>query len=156
MAQIYKRGLMTIPAGSATTVHEGFLQTRMRPAKELPSVTLPFCSADWTWESGSIVLEEQYIYTAHFEPLNRRAWSLRERLRSPQVIVYTSSTIIRPCQTEESGVARKSYSTGSERLDATSFKEQIAPHVSLTKILQYKTILAAVELQFGSVVDGFL
>ena len=98
MGQVYKNATITIAAGSALAVSEGFLHTRAAPV----SFPLPFyCGPER--EMGAV----QLIWCAdtscdNMKPLNTRGWTLQEELLSRRVLAYGAREQVWRCQTEAS------------------------------------------------------
>jgi hypothetical protein len=130
MAQIYKDGLLTVSAASAQTVHDGFLQQRKTPTTKSPLFIIPYFSLDPTSEAGNITVQESHLYDARSEPVNKRGWTLQERLLSPRILLYGTSQLVWQCQTEQlsnGGVDRNFYYPGTERLNAAFFADKASP-----------------------------
>ena len=94
MSEIYKNAAVTVAAGSATGVNEGFLMTRSLPS----ACYLPFYISEK--QSGTIWLQDQKTFKRHPEPLDCRAWTLQEFLLSPRILYYGSNEVIWRCRTE--------------------------------------------------------
>ncbi|KAM7210917.1 HET domain containing protein [Rhypophila decipiens] len=81
MAQTYRNATITISAATASSVHDGFLQTRRPKPSKCPRFKLPF-------------LQERIPYNACADPINQRAWTLQERLLSQRLLIYSTHTLV--------------------------------------------------------------
>ncbi|KAH6714411.1 heterokaryon incompatibility protein-domain-containing protein [Leptodontidium sp. MPI-SDFR-AT-0119] len=94
MGEIYKNSTITVAAGNATSVGEGFLMRRSLPA----ACSLPFYVSEE--QSGTVWLQDQKTFKRSPEPLDSRAWTLQEFLLSPRILYYGSHEIVWRCRTE--------------------------------------------------------
>ncbi|KAK4445689.1 HET-domain-containing protein, partial [Podospora aff. communis PSN243] len=105
MARICKDSTVTIAAASAFSVEEGFLETRQPRPCTYPSFLLPFRG----WKDK--------------RPINRRAWTLQERLLSPRLVNYGTRGLSWQCQTSlrAHGGMGRFVRDESRRLDSAFF-----------------------------------
>jgi hypothetical protein len=93
MSNIYGKAYCTIIASSAESVDIGFLQDR-KP--DFPPVYLPCkCPDD---QVGRITLRRSYPYEYGKEPINKRAWTLQEKLLSPRCLIYAIHSLAWYCK----------------------------------------------------------
>jgi hypothetical protein len=88
MAHIYANSYVTIAAASATSVSEGFLQTRETRMQDPKWFPLAFACRNG--QMGMISVRDHFVYRAVKEPINHRAWTLQEDILSPCVLSYGS------------------------------------------------------------------
>jgi hypothetical protein len=94
MGQIYKNATVTIAASSATSVFQGFLQTRTAPEY----LTLPFLCPDNSL--GNMFVMKEFTHDG-IHPLNKRGWTLQESLLSPRKLLFGESELVWYCQAEQ-------------------------------------------------------
>ncbi|RDX49067.1 HET-domain-containing protein, partial [Lentinus brumalis] len=105
MGDIYRGSYVTIIAGNAKGVSEGFLQDRDATS----SITLPFICPDTEGRVGKLhfcPLFQNYSTLLmppctpfENEPINTRGWCLQEYLMSPRALFFTTNTLQYHCQT---------------------------------------------------------
>ncbi|PQE03565.1 heterokaryon incompatibility -domain-containing protein [Rutstroemia sp. NJR-2017a BVV2] len=104
MAQTYRNALITISAACSRSSRDGFLRPREPRKSAYPQFVLPYCA--WGSEGdqpgasqiGTVILREGVFHDASKEPINRRAWTLQERLLSPRVVIYGTHELLWQCQ----------------------------------------------------------
>lgn len=94
MGEIYKNAAVTVAAGNATDVKEGFLKPRSLPS----ACSLPLYISEK--QSGTIWLQDRKTFKRPPEPLDCRAWTFQEFLLSPRILYYGSNEVIWRCLTE--------------------------------------------------------
>lgn len=122
MANIYQDALVTIAATNVSRCTESFLSRRCRPRSEIFIGDLPWSCGDGSF--GKVALHCQDMYSADQEPLNKRAWTLQERLLSPRVLSFSSQQLVWECQTArytDGGNPGSSYIMGTNRLESYIF-----------------------------------
>ncbi|KAF2095905.1 HET-domain-containing protein [Rhizodiscina lignyota] len=124
MAQIYRDAFVTISAASTKSCQDGFLARRKPKASHYPRFTLPYCAWDDESKIGSVVLQQQFYHDFLTEPINKRAWTLQERLLSPRILIYGTHELWWQCQAEQlsNGGTGKFYDPGAERLLSAFFQ----------------------------------
>lgn len=98
MAEIYTRANVTIHAASAHSCEEGFLEAR----NPFAYFTHPFICPGGTQLHVRMRLEAD-SWDASKEPINKRAWTLQERLLSPRNLIYGSTQLVWQCNTAQYG-----------------------------------------------------
>ncbi|CAM1503231.1 Fc.00g080070.m01.CDS01 [Cosmosporella sp. VM-42] len=98
MLQVYMNAHFTISAASASSCDQGFLQRRFD--KEKGPFFLPVrVDAD---TMGSVLISDTGLswqnVGANAQPINKRAWTLQEALRTPRLLIFTSMNVIWKCQ----------------------------------------------------------
>jgi hypothetical protein len=122
MAGIYQNSLLTIAATSASTCTEGFISYRDPPICDVIIENLPWACQDGN--RGRISLHLQSYSRVDQEPLNRRAWTLQERLLSPRVLPFGSQELVWKCQTTRctnGGNSASVFDMGVNRLEPYIF-----------------------------------
>ena len=130
MASIYQNALVTIAATNVSRCTEGFLSRRCKPSGEIIIGDLPWSCGDGS--VGKVSLHSQRMYTADQEPLNKRAWTLQERLLSPRVLSFSSRQLMWECQTarySDGGNPGSHYTQGAKRLESYVFSPLTAATV---------------------------
>lgn len=101
MSEIYERAYVTIAVARAKSVEEGFLH----PVRQYETIAnkgfkLPYrCSSG---EIGSItILDLKPEGEFHVEPLDKRGWTLQERMLSPRLLIYGTEQVRWHCQSED-------------------------------------------------------
>jgi hypothetical protein len=99
MDRVYQYSEVTIIAGTAETVRDGFFQ-KSKPAKYYVE---PFCISFPSGNSstGSVMLGLRMHYNPSDDPINKRAWTLQERLMSTCLLVYSSRGLKWSCKAVE-------------------------------------------------------
>jgi hypothetical protein len=101
MREIYKHTWVTIAAASTKGAVEGFLAPRK--VAPLQEVFVPFHSL--MGELGAIGLVRSGIYRpvnhieTYLDPIERRGWTLEEKLLSPRLLIYSSTNLRWVCNT---------------------------------------------------------
>lgn len=101
MAEIYRHSLLTISAACARSVNDGFLRTgRTFCSKWAPPTALLYQGSDGSRTRALALVENSYHRTEHdfTDPIDRRAWTLQERLLSPRLLTYSSHGVIWSCR----------------------------------------------------------
>ena len=107
MAKIYRQSYVTISAANARSSHEGFLAPKPTPrGLELPAdefrFRLPGPSPDGVL--GGVTVEyDLWERNISPEPLDHRAWALQERILSPRILKYGTSTLSWCCKQDVLG-----------------------------------------------------
>ena len=118
MRTIFRNSTVTIAAGNARSVFDGFLQPRIPPAAS----QLRICCPDGSM--GSISLMPYQYYNAMKEPINFRAWTMEERMLSPRVLFFGQKEMSWQCQTDISKSAagfHPALTEGCKRLPSYVF-----------------------------------
>jgi hypothetical protein len=141
MSQYFQNAAVVIAASKANDVQEGFLQRSGQKQQQnlFPRMVEADCSTttrvpffDPSGRRRSIVLNASpQIYSPSTEPLNKRAWTLQERLLCPRVLIFPSSGgFALQCEKEEQYNESIVYSVidlcGREKL----FKPRVAIHTT--------------------------
>jgi hypothetical protein len=93
MPNIYSRAVVTIAASSASGAEDGFLGERRDVACD-GAVRLKFRDRGGRLEE---ITAFHLIWTENTEPLNKRGWTLPERLLSMRILDYTSRQVRFTC-----------------------------------------------------------
>ncbi|KAI0323455.1 HET-domain-containing protein, partial [Cubamyces sp. BRFM 1775] len=121
MRDVYRHAFVTIDAGSAAKVSEGFLQDRTLdpiPEAVLPFVLPPGNPAAQSADEGRVgmvdLVGERVAYSTWHDSVNvdgkplshtvSRGWCLQERLLSTRSLVFTSQTLQLRCHTKTQNV----------------------------------------------------
>lgn len=100
MDRLYQNAQLTISAASAERCQDGFLATRSGYRRHQTSFTsIPYACPDG--KTGNVLLEEYQLYDSRIEPLNRRGWTLQERLLSSRTLIYSSWQLLWQCQSRQ-------------------------------------------------------
>ncbi|KAI0655306.1 heterokaryon incompatibility protein-domain-containing protein, partial [Cubamyces menziesii] len=105
MRDVYRHAFLTIDAGSAARVSDGFLQVRRLNPE--PSACLPFILPSHDHrvdQSASNTRVGMTYWVRSDDPLKFRAWCLQERLLSTRSLVFTSQTLQLRCHTHTQNV----------------------------------------------------
>lgn len=97
MRHIYQNAQLTISAGRAATVHDGFLVKDFKP---LVLYSLP--SPKDEPHSSLVVSESSFMYDVLVPkslPVNKRGWTLQEIFFSPRLLLFTDEQVFWKCQT---------------------------------------------------------
>jgi hypothetical protein len=157
MANIYQNALVTIAATNTLRCTDGFLSKRARPSHETCIEDLPWSCSDGSL--GKVSLDRQSWYRADQEPLNRRAWTLQERLLSPRVLSFGSHQLTWECQTArytDGGNPGTVYGMGINRLEPYVFSPLTAATVERSpqaKFLHYTWIEAVIDLSIRKITE---
>lgn len=89
MADIYSGAVLTILAANATSIHQGFLQTRSPSAirKHVFPLRIICANGDEGW---LYVYRSEQHSPKREDPLNSRGWTLQEYVLSPRLLIYGS------------------------------------------------------------------
>lgn len=123
MARIYASAYITVVAGSARKVSEGFLEPRSPPSRGDPSfkISCPTRAKELgTFSLGRDInyyRQELQAFSTDTDPVHGRGWCLQEMFLSQRALVYTSRTLQYHCQTEVINIGRSVYQ--SDRFSAT-------------------------------------
>ncbi|KAL5349783.1 hypothetical protein ACLOAV_004816 [Pseudogymnoascus australis] len=93
MRKIFHNAAITIVAGSARTVYDGFLAASPPPQQ---SGLLPYYAS--SEKSGTFRLIRTKFHQYSEVPVNLRAWTLEEALLSQRLLIYSSSSLQWQCQ----------------------------------------------------------
>ncbi|OJT13914.1 hypothetical protein TRAPUB_9535 [Trametes pubescens] len=148
MHHIYRYAHLTIMAGSAKSVHEGFLQERPPPDIVLDDgVALPFicppcpttlvdredCSAALP-RVGTVFVAPIYSsitgreYSYELGRMATRAWCTQEYLMSPRALIFTPTTLLFRCLSTVQGVGSSFYQIRDDtRIPNSFFLPPVAP-----------------------------
>jgi hypothetical protein len=99
MGDVYGNAYLTISAASASSCHDGFLETR---EEQRCIVTLPFCCEDENIGKASMwirIHHEPRSVSRNDEPLDRRAWTLQERFMSHRLLIFSQIQVFFMCAT---------------------------------------------------------
>ncbi|KAI0325396.1 HET-domain-containing protein [Cubamyces sp. BRFM 1775] len=120
MRDVYRHAFLTIDAGSAAKVSEGFLQDRI--LDPMPEAVLPFIcppgnpfeqSADGAWVGMVYLVEKWSMISTRPHSISNgkptshtasRGWCLQERLLSTRSLVFTTQTLQLRCHTQTHNV----------------------------------------------------
>jgi hypothetical protein len=125
MDTIYNNSYVTISAASAASASVGFLYPR--PQLHLKPLRIPLRLQPKDKVATSIMYE--YSQLARFEaegnPVERRGWTLQEKLLSRRILVYSATHLQWGCRSipldpESSEVLQGSFLTNTQRLLHTS------------------------------------
>lgn len=99
MQYVYENAYVTVVAADAATGESFFEPIEDTEEKALPPFSLPLRLPNG--EVGTIVAERYIEYTPQLHAVNKRGWTLQERLLSPRSLVYTNNPnrLIWDCQT---------------------------------------------------------
>ncbi|KUI53007.1 hypothetical protein VP1G_10541 [Cytospora mali] len=98
MAEIYQRSLLTISAALARSANDGFLHTAAPSCcKYFHPTALSYQGPDGGI-TKTLALTEREFHT-FTDPIDRRAWTLQERLLCPRLLIYSSHGLIWSCRT---------------------------------------------------------
>jgi hypothetical protein len=93
MGSIYEKAIVTLFASSADRATKGFLEDRPVAGKDYQ---VPFPCPNTA--TGTVYLTyDNPRYKRKLEPINRRAWTLQERLLSPRHLDYATNTLQFSC-----------------------------------------------------------
>ncbi|KAK8022156.1 HET-domain-containing protein, partial [Apiospora rasikravindrae] len=106
MSSVYAQALLTIIANSSSSCNEGFLSKRRQESIHLTNVRVSDQATevrarvvhDWGHHRGGSHAHESH-YSKWVDPVDKRAWTLQERLLSTRYVTYTSGEIQWGCQT---------------------------------------------------------
>ncbi|CZR69227.1 uncharacterized protein PAC_19127 [Phialocephala subalpina] len=97
MADIYGNATITIAAAGGSDCDAGcFIKASSNTGHTLEKIRLPLPDLS----IGTISLYVQKEYNPLEDALNKRAWTLQERLLSPRLLVYRSGSVSWQCQTK--------------------------------------------------------
>jgi hypothetical protein len=99
MGEVYKNAIITIAAGNAKAVEEGFLSER--PAAAFDACPLPFGLSDNQF--GTVYFKDARQPFAPEPILFSRGWAFQEFLLSPRVILYDRFGVNWNCSTTSFG-----------------------------------------------------
>ena len=97
MPDVYGQAFITLSASSASGVNEGFLHKR-DIAMRFPPFSLRYRCKDGA--EGRMLFQPE-LYPER-DPVNRRGWTLQERVLSPRLIDFSSLQVQWRCQTTKS------------------------------------------------------
>ncbi|KAK8108588.1 hypothetical protein PG984_014389 [Apiospora sp. TS-2023a] len=106
MSSVYAQALLTIIGKSSSACNEGFLSksrqtsihiTNVRVGDE-PTEIRARVVHDWGHHRGGRHADESH-YSKWVDPVDKRAWTLQERLLSTRYVTYTSGEVQWGCQT---------------------------------------------------------
>ncbi|KAL4264134.1 Heterokaryon incompatibility domain-containing protein [Pleurotus pulmonarius] len=123
MARIYASAYITVVAGSARKVSDGFLDPRSPPSRGDPSfkISCPTRAKELgTFSLGRDInyyRQELQEFSTDTDPVHGRGWCLQEMFLSQRTLVYTSRTLQYHCQTEVINIGGSVYQ--SDRFSAT-------------------------------------
>lgn len=105
MVDYYKNSFITISAARASSCQQGFLHGRARYERfyqePVPRFWLPYRASNDEGVTGRVMLSLPIKRKDSFddpEPINRRAWTLQERLLSPRLVVFERDATVWQCQ----------------------------------------------------------
>jgi Heterokaryon incompatibility protein (HET) len=97
MRLIFRHATLTIAAGKASTVADGFL-TEPDPQWFMAPFKIPFRCPDS--RNGTVSVGCKSYYNRGKDPLNSRAWTFEEELLSPRVLQYSYDGLRWLCNTQ--------------------------------------------------------
>jgi hypothetical protein len=95
MNMIYREAVLTITAAGASDAHQGIFHQRQ---KVMPHCVLDHPSSGTLTRGAVSIGPGPDSYHKHAEPLNRRAWTLQERLLSTRVLEYGTTELSWTCR----------------------------------------------------------
>lgn len=106
MSSVYAQAFLTIIAKSSSACYEGFLSQKRQESTHLTNVRIGDQSTeirarvvhDWGHHRGGRHAMESH-YSRWVDPVDKRAWTLQERLLSTRYVTYTSGEVQWGCQT---------------------------------------------------------
>ena len=140
MRRIYSNAYCTISAANVSKVIESFLQAR--PTHGSHVFTLPYICPDG--KIGTMTLGQDVklrdnpgwsvmqFYDPYAEPINRRAWTLEEKLLSPRILIYAAKSLRWLCDSDEwsdGGNPDARFDTQAERLP---YRMQVSTEIGTT------------------------
>lgn len=129
MQHIFSNAHVTIVAASAASCLDGFLSDSTKVERVLgnepcfKTFPMPFTTHDG--EQGHLILQPEYRFHPMSQPVNKRAWTLEERLLSPRLLIYGTSTIVWQCQSGqwEFENRQSDFDVANVRLPAAFFRD---------------------------------
>ncbi|KAE9374007.1 HET-domain-containing protein, partial [Stipitochalara longipes BDJ] len=129
MKNIYKNAYFTISAACTRACEDGFLQPRIRNPQP-QHFKIPYACPNGIM--GTIILQTPKHYIKpEDEPLNKRGWTLQERLLSPRLLIYGITDLYWECQTKHASNGGKGGAMigGSKLLKDPQFTQNLAESI---------------------------